>query len=276
MIEKRFDEAYFRVSSDYIKSKVSSTPETAIILGSCLGNIADQIENKVVIKYEEIPNFLISTVQSHAGELIFGTLSGKDIVCMSGRFHFYEGYDFEELVTPVRVFHLLGIKNLILTNAAGGINENFSVGDIMLITDHIKLYGASPLRGPNVEFFGDRFFDVSDMYTKTLQAVARKSAENVGIVLKTGVYFFAPGPQFESPSEIKVFRKLGGDAVGMSTVTETLTACHCGMKVMGLSLISNMAAGMTGEALTTDEVDDAANMAADKFQRLIKEIVSLI
>lgn len=276
MIENRFDEKYFEVASNYIKSKVTSKPEIAIILGSCLGNIAEQIENKIVIQYEDIPNFLVSTVQSHAGELIFGTLSGKEVVCMSGRFHFYEGYDFEELVTPVRVFHLLGIKNLILTNAAGGINESFSVGDIMMITDHIKLYGASPLRGPNVSFFGDRFFDVSDMYTKTLQSIARKSAKTVEVDLKEGVYFFAPGPQFESPSEIKAFRLLGGDAVGMSTVTETLTACHCGMKVLGLSLISNMAAGMTGEALTTSEVDEAAKISADKFQKLIKEIVCLI
>lgn len=264
---------FFQKSADFLRSKVTIKPKVAIVLGSCLGNLSDLIEEQVVIDYQEIPNFLLSTVESHAGKLIFGKLAGREVVCMSGRFHYYEGYDFEQLVIPVRVFKLLGVETIILTNAAGGINENFAVGDIMLIQDHIKLMGASPMRGPNISELGPRFFDVSDMYTKALQEVARQAAKECGVALREGVYVYTTGPQFETPAEIRAYRLLGADAVGMSTVTEALTAAHCGMKVLGLSLISNMAAGVLGVPLTTEEVDETAQVSAGKFQKLMLSIV---
>lgn len=264
---------FFQKSADFLRSKVTIKPKVAIVLGSCLGNLSDLIEEQVVIDYQEIPNFLLSTVESHAGKLIFGKLAGREVVCMSGRFHYYEGYDFEQLVIPVRVFKLLGVETIILTNAAGGINESFAVGDIMLIQDHIKLMGASPMRGPNISELGPRFFDVSDMYTKALQEVARQAAKECGVALREGVYVYATGPQFETPAEIRAYRLLGADAVGMSTVTEALTAAHCGMKVLGLSLISNMAAGVLGVPLTTEEVDETAQVSAGKFQKLMLSIV---
>ncbi|HHV45884.1 MAG TPA: purine-nucleoside phosphorylase [Tissierellia bacterium] len=275
-MDRKFDYEYFRKSADYILDKIDFKPEIAIILGSSLGPLAEEIKNPVVIDYKDIPNFLISTVKSHAGKLILGELNGKKIACMSGRFHFYEGYDFEELVIPVRVLHLLGVKTIILTNAAGAVNTSYKPGDIMIIKDHIKLMGASPLRGPNIEEFGERFFDVSDMYTKSLRELAKRCADRIGINLQEGVYFFCPGPQFETPAEIRAIRILGGDAVGMSTVTEALTAAHCGMKVLGLSLITNMAAGILNKPVTSEEVDETGAKASEKFRRLIGEIVKEI
>lgn len=275
-MDRKFDYEYFRKSADYILDKIDFKPEIAIILGSSLGPLAEEIKNPVVIDYKDIPNFLISTVKSHAGKLILGELNGKKIACMSGRFHFYEGYDFEELVIPVRVLHLLGVKTIILTNAAGAVNTSYKPGDIMIIKDHIKLMGASPLRGPNIEEFGERFFDVSDMYTKSLRELAKRCADRIGINLQEGVYFFCPGPQFETPAEIRAIRILGGDAVGMSTVTEALTAAHCGMKVLGLSLITNMAAGILNKPVTSEEVDETGALASEKFRRLISEIVKEI
>jgi len=275
-MDRKFDYEYFRKSADYILDKIDFKPEIAIILGSSLGPLAEEIKNPVVIDYKDIPNFLISTVKSHAGKLILGELNGKKIACMSGRFHFYEGYDFEELVIPVRVLHLLGVKTIILTNAAGAVNTSYKPGDIMIIKDHIKLMGASPLRGPNIEEFGERFFDVSDMYTKSLRELAKRCADRIGINLQEGVYFFCPGPQFETPAEIRAIRILGGDAVGMSTVTEALTADHCGMKVLGLSLITNMAAGILNKPVTSEEVDETGAKASEKFRRLIGEIVKEI
>ena len=193
---------------------------------------------------------------------------------MSGRFHYYEGYDFEELVIPIRVFKLLGVETVILTNAAGGVNLDFQIGDLMLITDHIKLMGASPMRGPNMPEFGDRFFDVTNMYTKSLQEIARNSAKELGIKLQEGVYYFYQGPNYETPSEIKAVRTLGGDAVGMSTVTEALTAAHCNMKVLGISLITNMAAGIMKEKISHEEVGKIGAEASEKFKALIGDIVS--
>ncbi len=275
MLQQRFESDYFQKSADWLLQRVSARPKIALVLGSCLGNMASLLEDAQVFDYADIPNFLLSTVESHAGKMIFGKLAGREVVCLSGRFHFYEGYDFEELVTPVRVLKLLGVETLILTNAAGGINESFTRGDIMLITDQIKLYGASPMRGPNLPEFGPRFFDVSDMYTSSLRQVARAAAAKTGLALQEGVYFFAPGPQFESPAEIRAFRMLGGDAVGMSTVTEALTAAHCGMQVLGLSLITNMAAGVAGP-VTAEEVDETAGAVSGRFQKLMLEIVSNI
>jgi len=268
-----FDYAYFQKSADYIRSKIDFEPEIALVLGSACGHLADEIENPVVIPYEEIPNFLRSTVQSHAGKLILGQIQGKHVVCMSGRFHYYEGYEFEQLVIPIRVFHLLGVKASILTNAAGAVNADYQPGDIMLIQDHIKLTGASPLCGTNIEEFGPRFFDISDMYTKSLRILAKTCAKNLEQTLHEGNYFFFTGPQFETPAEIRASRVLGADAIGMSTVTEALTAAHCGMKLLAFSLISNMAAGVLDQPITTEEVREAGALAAPRFSALIREIV---
>lgn len=267
---------YFQKSADYVKSIVPYTPEVAIVLGSCLGPFADTIEDPIVIDYKDIPNFLVSTVKSHAGKLIFGTVAGKKVVCMSGRFHSYEGYDFEQLVIPVRLFKLLGVKATILTNAAGAVNASYRPGDVMIVTDHIKLAGHSPLRGRNVDEFGPRFFDVSNMYTPALRKLALDCAEGSGLTVHEGVYFFFTGPQFETPAEIRAARILGGDAVGMSTVTEALTAAHCGMPLMCLSVMTNMAAGVLDQPLTSEEVDETAKMIAGRFSAYVAKIVGRI
>ena len=275
-MKNEFNYEYFKKSADYILSKIDYKVDLALILGTALGTLAEEIENPIIIDYKDIPNFLISTVDSHAGKLIIGELHGKKVLCMSGRFHYYEGYDFEQLVIPIRVFNLLGVENVILTNAAGAVNTSFKPGDIMIIKDHIKLMGASPLRGKNVEEFGPRFCDMSKVYDKELVSIAKECAKKVDIPIKEGVYFFCKGPQFETPAEIRAIRILGGDAVGMSTVTEVITAAHCGMKVLGLSLMTNMAAGVLDQPITTDEVDDIAMKTAKKFKALIKEIVQEI
>ena len=264
---------YFKESAEYILSHIDFRPEIALVLGSSLGTLSEEIKNPVIIDYKDIPNFLKTTVQSHAGKLILGELGGKKVVCMSGRFHYYEGYDFEQLVTPIRVFNLLGVETVILTNAAGAVNTGYNTGEIMIIKDHIKLMGASPVRGENIEEFGPRFFDMSKAYTEEYRDLTKRIANDLDIKVKEGVYFYCMGPQFESPAEIRAIRILGGDAVGMSTVTETITAAHCGMKVLGLSLITNMAAGVLDQPVTTEEVDDTAKMAAQDFKLLIREVI---
>lgn len=267
---------FFQKSADYVLSIIKEKPEIAIILGSGLGDFASKIENPIEIAYEDIPNFLVSTVSSHAGKLIYGKVGGKNILCMAGRFHSYEGYDFEQLVIPIRLFKLLGVKVTILTNAAGAVNRSYEVGDIMIVSDHIKLNGASPLRGKNLDFFGPRFFDVTDMYTKSLRELAMKCAENSGLNFHEGVYMFFPGPQFETPAEIRAARLLGADAVGMSTVTEALTAAHCSMPLLAFSVMTNMAAGVLDCKLSDEEVGIAAAKIADRFgvyiEKVIKEI----
>ena len=265
--------AYFEKSARYVREKIDFIPDLGIILGSGCDPLAAQIQNPVVIPYEEIPNFLCSTVTTHAGKLICGELGGKNVVCMSGRFHYYEGYAFEQLTAPVRLFKCLGCKAVILTNAAGGVNETYKPGDVMIITDQIKLMGASPLRGENEEKFGPRFFDVQKMYTPELRELAKKCAKNSGLTVHEGVYFFMPGPQFETPAEIRAIRLLGGDAVGMSTVTEALTAAHCGLPCLGLSMISNMAAGISSCPLTNEEVNEVGHRIADQFSAYVKKIV---
>lgn len=269
---------WYRKSADYILEKTGRKPDIALILGSALGSLAAEIENPVVIDYADIPNFLVSTVESHAGKLICGTLRGKYVVCMSGRFHYYEGYEFEQLAAPIRVFKLLGARATILTNAAGAINMTYRVGDIVVVKDHIKLIGASPLRGPNVKEFGPRFFDVSEMYTPALRKLALGCAKAVGQEFRTheGIYFYFGGPQFETPAEIRAMRLLGADAVGMSTVTEALTAAHCGMDLLALSLMTNMAAGVLPERLSPQEVSVAAKEASTRFSALLREIISTI
>ena len=265
--------AFYEKTADYVKSRAPFAPELGLILGTGLGPLAKQIENPVEIDYRDIPNFLVSTAPDHAGKLIFGTLEGKKLVCMSGRFHSYEGYDFEQLAIPVRLFKLLGVKQLIVTNAAGGVNEGYRPGDIIVISDHIKLNGASPMRGKNLPTFGDRFFDVSRMYTPRLRELALRLAKDTALRVHEGVYFFMPGPQFETPAEIRAIRLLGGDAVGMSTVTEALTAAHCGIELLGFSVITNMAAGMLDQPLTTEEVSETGRMIEERFSAYLKSVI---
>ncbi len=265
--------AFYEKTAEYVKSRAPFAPELGLILGTGLGPLAKQIENPVEIDYRDIPNFLVSTAPDHAGKLIFGTLEGKKLVCMSGRFHSYEGYDFEQLAIPVRLFKLLGVKQLIVTNAAGGVNERYRPGDIMVISDHIKLNGASPMRGKNLPTFGDRFFDVSRMYTPRLRELALRLAKDTALRVHEGVYFFMPGPQFETPAEIRAIRLLGGDAVGMSTVTEALTAAHCGIELLGFSVITNMAAGMLDQPLTTEEVSETGRMIEEQFSAYLKSVI---
>lgn len=268
-----FDYAYSQKSAEYVQSKGGIVPETAIILGSALGGLADEIRNPVVIPYGEIPNFLVSTVESHAGELILGTLQGKPVVCMSGRFHYYEGYSYEELVLPIRLFRLLGVKRVISTNAAGAINTHYKPGDVMLIKDHINMMGVSPTRGKNCQEFGSRFFDVTNMYTRSLREIALECAKRTELIVHEGVYCFYCGPQYETPSEIRAMRMLGADAVGMSTVPEALAAAHCGMPLLGISLMTNMAAGVLDGPLSHEEVYDAAQRVCKPFQEYVKDIL---
>lgn len=267
---------FFQKSADYVMSIIKDKPEIAIILGSGLGDFVSKIKNPIEIKYDDIPNFLVSTVASHAGKLIYGEVGGKKVICMAGRFHSYEGYDFEQLVIPVRLFKLLGVKATILTNAAGAVNKSYNVGDIMIVSDHIKLNGASPLRGKNLDFFGPRFFDVTDMYTKKLRKIALKCAEGSGLIFREGVYMFFPGPQFETPAEIRAARLLGADAVGMSTVTEALTAAHCSMPLLAFSVMTNMAAGVLNCKLSDEEVGIAAAKIADRFGAYIEKVIAAI
>ena len=269
------DFARYKTAAEAIQKRVSIQPEVAIILGSSLGGIADLMEHRTEIDYSDVPGFLLSTNPSHAGNFVFGDLGRRPAVIMSGRFHFYEGYSYTELAVPVRVLSLLGVKTLIVTNAAGGVNLNYRVGDIMVISDHIKLEGASPMTGPNLEEFGSRFFDVSTLYTPRLRQLAFEVASTLAPPLKLheGVYYYCPGPQFETPAEIRAIRVLGGDAVGMSTVTETLTAGHAGMEVLGFSLITNMAAGVFDQPLSDEEVGVVARASADKLGALIEGVL---
>lgn len=264
----------FDMTVKYLKEKLDAIPEIAIILGSGLGNLANLIENKMEIPYEDIPDFPRTTVAGHEGKLIYGTLSGRNILAMKGRFHFYEGYRMDEVVYPIRVFKCMGIENIIVTNAAGGINTSFSPGDLMLITDHIGLFCENPLRGENLDDLGPRFPDMSAAYDRDLQKLALDCASRLNIDLKQGVYSYCKGPSFETPAEIKALRILGADAVGMSTVPEVITANHMGMKVLGISCITNMAAGILDQPLSHEEVMETGKMAEEKFPALVSEIVA--
>lgn len=261
----------YKIAANAIGQRLQGfTPEIAMVLGSGLGDMAELAQDPIVIPYGEIPGFSVSTAPGHKGQLVFGTLEGKNVAVMQGRLHAYEGYSFEEVCFPLRVLYLLGAKKLVITNASGGVNLGFQVGDICLITDHIKFFMDSPLRGQNIPEFGPRFPDATHLYTPRLQDVARQVAEEQKLSLREGVYMYFPGPSYETPAEIRAIRTLGGDLVGMSTVPEVLAAGHAGMEVLGFSLVSNAAAGITGEALSEQEVLDAAAAAKERFSRLIR------
>ena len=245
-------------------------PKVLLILGSGLGFLGDEVENPIVVPYSRVPHMKFSTAPGHKGQFVFGRLGGQDVAVMQGRLHTYEGWSFADVSYPVRVLRLLGAETLLVTNAAGAVNERFSAGDIMLITDHIKLFGVSPLCGPNVEEFGPRFPDVSHVYTPALQSVAREAAAAQGLTLRQGVYMYFPGPQFETPAEVRMARTLGADAAGMSTVPEAIVAAHCGMQVLGLTLCTNMAAGILPQPLSGEEVMEIAARSSRKFSALVR------
>ena len=245
-------------------------PEVLLILGSGLGALGDEVEDPIIVPYGQVPHMKHSTAPDHRGRFVFGRLAGRRVAVMQGRLHTYEGWSFADVSYPVRALRLLGAETLMVTNAAGAVNAGFCAGDIMMITDHIKLFGVSPLCGPNLDEFGPRFPDVSHIYTPALQEIARRAAAELGLTLRQGVYMYFPGPQFETPAEVRMARLLGADAVGMSTVPEAITAAHCGMKVLGFTLCTNMAAGVLDRPLSGEEVLAAAEEAGPRFRALVR------
>lgn len=256
-----------------VKNKTNFIPEIALVLGSGLGDFASEIKIAATLDYHEIEGFPVSTVAGHAGRYVFGHIGKVPVVCMQGRVHYYEGYPMEDVVLPVRLMKLMGAKILFLTNASGGIGQGMRAGDFMLITGQIASFVPSPLIGANIDALGTRFPDMSHIYDKDLQKTVKKTALDFDIDLKEGVYLQTTGPQYESPEEILMFRTLGADAVGMSTACEAIAANHMGMKIVGISCISNMAAGISPDPLTHDEIQKTADMAAPKFRKLIYESI---
>ncbi len=256
------------------RAKIDFKPEVAIVLGSGLGDYADDIQVEAELDYHEIEGFPVSTVPGHAGKFIFGYVNDVPVVCMKGRVHYYEGYPIQDVVLPARLMKLMGAKILFLTNASGGINPSFTAGDFMMLTDHVSLWAPNPLIGANIDELGVRFPDMTHVYDVDLQESLRETAKRCGIPLKEGIYAQLTGPSFESPAEIQLLHKLGVDAVGMSTVVEAIAANHMGMKICCVSFVSNLAAGMTDNPLTHEEVQEAASAAAPRFRRLITEAVT--
>ncbi len=257
-----------------VREKTDFVPEVALILGSGLGDFADEIDVRCTIDYKEIEGFPVSTVALHKGRFVFGYVSEVPVVIMQGRVHYYEGYEMSDVVLPTRLMGLLGAKTLILTNAAGGIKRGFKCGDFMLIEDHISQFVPSPLIGPNIDELGTRFPDMSQVYDKELAAVIKKAALEIGIDLKQGVYIQFTGPCYETPSEINMARALGADAVGMSTAVEAIVAKHMGLKVAGISCISNLAAGISPTPLSHKEVQETADAVAPKFKELLRKTIT--
>ena len=260
----------YRESAGFLRERLGDfAPKIAMVLGSGLGYLGDQVERPIFVDYRDIPHFKASTAPGHKGRLVFGFLEGQPVAVMQGRMHHYEGYSYEDVAYGVRVLRLLGCDTLLVTNAAGCVRPDWNAGDIMLLTDQIKLGGESPLRGENLPEFGVRFPDASHLYTPRLQEVARQVAQGLGSPLREGVYYYSFGPQYETPAEIRAIRALGGDAVGMSTAPEVIVAAHCGMEVLGFSLLSNLAAGMLPKPLSEEEVLEAGKAARHRFVPLV-------
>ena len=260
----------------YIRTRTDAEPTLGMILGSGLGDFADTLEDRLVIPYTDIPDFPAATVPGHTGALVFGRKHGHSIVCLQGRIHYYEGHPMSLLTMPVRMLAKLGVKTLVLTNAAGGVNTAYRPGDLMLITDHINFSGSNPLIGPHEPEFGPRFPDVTDLYSANLRLKVKLAAVEAGITLRQGVYMMFSGPSYETPAEIRMARILGADAVGMSTVPEALVAAQCGIKVLGISCITNLAAGVSPHKLSHEEVMETTAMAHDKFHSLIDLVLKEI
>ena len=257
----------------FLKCKMRTSPETAIILGTGLGSLVNEITDKYEIEYKDIPNFPLSTVEGHSGKLIFGKLGSTEIMAMQGRFHFYEGYSMKEVTFPVRVMRELGIKTLFVSNAAGGMNPEFIIGDLMIITDHINMFPAHPLLGKNIPY-GDRIPDMSTAYDKELIAKAKEIATEKGIRVVEGVYLGTQGPTFETPAEYRMFHRMGGDAVGMSTVPEVIVARHCGIRVFGISVITDLGVEGIVVECSHEEVQKAADEAQPKMTTIFREIIN--
>ncbi len=268
MIEK------IKETADFLKTKISNQPEIAIILGSGLGGLGNKIGNALKIKYSDIPNFPVSTVEGHSGQLVFGKLAGKDVVAMQGRFHYYEGYGMKEVTFPVRVMHFLGVKKLIVSNAAGGLNPKFRQGDLMIISDHINNFPEHPLRGKNFDELGVRFPDMSKVYNAEYIKIAEEVAKKHNISVQKGIYIGSSGPTLETPAEYRLFRIFGADATGMSTVPEVITAHHQGMKIFGMSVITNGSEPQDPEGETThEEVQDVAGQVEPKMTKIIEGLI---
>jgi purine-nucleoside phosphorylase len=259
-----------------IRSRVSVEPRIALVLGSGLGSFADDFEESVAIPYEEIPGFVRSTAQGHAGRLVIGKIEGVPVLAMQGRVHYYEGYSLEEVTFPVRTFGLLGVKTLVLTNAAGGINVQLTQGALMVISDHVNLMGVNPLRGPNDERFGPRFPDMSAVYSPELQELVIDEAKAIGVEVRRGIYGALSGPSYETPAEIHLLRNLGADAVGMSTVPEAIVARHMGLEVLGISCITNMAAGISDDPINHEEVMATGDRVRETFSDLLRRVIAAI
>lgn len=260
-------------TATFLRSRIHTNPKTSIILGTGLGKLAEEITDKYEISYQDIPHFPVSTVEGHSGKLIFGKLGNKDIMAMQGRFHFYEGYSMKEVTFPIRVMRELGIQTLFVSNAAGGMNPDFEIGDLMIITDHINFFPEHPLRGKNITY-GPRFPDMSEAYCKDLIQKADKIAEEKGIKVQHGIYIGTQGPTFETPAEYKMFHILGADAVGMSTVPEVIVANHCGIKVFGVSVITDL--GVEGKIVEVshEEVQKAADEAQPRMTTIMRELIN--
>lgn len=266
-------QATIQEAAAYIRSKSDITPEIGLILGSGLGILADLIEEGVSIAYNEIPHFPVSTVEGHDGELLVGKIQGRPVIMMKGRFHMYEGYGPEVTAFPVRVMKELGVSSLLVTNAAGGVNTSYKPGNLMVLSDHLNLTGRNPLIGPNDSKLGVRFPDMSEAYSRRLRQVFKDTAAEQGLEVQEGVYAGLLGPTYETPAEIRMLRTLGADAVGMSTVSETIVARHAGIEVLGISCITNMAAGILDQPLSHDEVMETADMVRDQFLKLVLAII---
>jgi purine-nucleoside phosphorylase len=272
--DNAFDQAEQAAAA--IRERTTLLPKIAIVLGTGLGGFADQLNNHVAIPYGEIPHFPRSTVEGHSGRLVLGTLAGIAVAVMQGRVHAYEGYTPQQVIFPTRVLALLGVRTLIVTNAAGGIRRDFAPGQLVLISDHINFTGQNPLAGPNEPRFGERFFDMSDAYTARLRALARQAAAAQGTTLAEGVYLGLIGPSFETPAEIRALRSLGADLVGMSTVWEVIAACHLGLEVLGFSCVTNMAAGVLDDPIDHTEVLEIGARAQQQLGRLLAGVVPRI
>ena len=259
-----------------IREKTDFVPDMALVLGSGLGGYGEHIQIEKTISYSEIEGFPISTVPGHVGRFIFGTVNGVKVVCMQGRIHYYEGYSMQDVVLPIRVMKMLGARVLFLSNACGGIQRGMQAGDLMMLTDHIGFFIPNPLIGANIDELGERFVDMSEVYDKDLRKIIRQSAMNLDLDLKEGVYCQYSGPTFETPAEIAMLRTLGADAVGMSTVCEAIAANHMGMKICAISLVTNLAAGITSERLSHEDVQKAADQAGKKFEALVTEVITNI
>jgi len=270
----RIDETQVQEAVQAVSATLCESAEIGVVLGSGLGTLADQVENAALLPYAEIPHFVESSVHGHAGRLVAGTISGKRVIIQQGRAHLYEGYSFEQMLLPLRVMRTLGMQTLIVTNAAGGLNPDFGPGDLMLITDHINMMGTNPLIGPNNDALGPRFPDMSNAYDPALRLRALDAARETGIELKQGVYLAVTGPSYETPAEVRAFRALGASAIGMSTVPEAIYANYLGMRVLGLSVIANLAVGLTPQELTHGDVTRTVAAQADRIAALLAAVIA--